>query len=83
MSNGTAADVIAEVQNVIDTLGPGGGLLLCTNHTVQSTPRAFDNTIAYYFAAHRFSGYPLGKKVSQNKSVEGRARECYTWYDRC
>jgi uroporphyrinogen decarboxylase len=62
MSNGTAAEVMAEVRNVINTLGPGGGLLLCSNHTVQSTPRSFENTITYYFAAHHFRNYPLSQK---------------------
>ncbi len=59
MSQGSAEEVVEEVKNVIRTLSPGGGHLLSSNHTIQSTPRALDNTIAYYWAAHAFRGYPI------------------------
>ena len=59
MSHGSVTDVIEEVKNVIDTLSPGGGHLFCSNHTIQSTPRALENTIAYYWAAHNFRDYPI------------------------
>lgn len=54
MSSGTTADVIREVERVIRLLGDGGGLILCSNHTVQAGPKAFDNTLAYYFAAEKY-----------------------------
>lgn len=59
MSRGSATDVVEEVKNVIRTLSPGGGHLLCSNHTIQSTPRAVENTIAFYWAAHTFRSYPI------------------------
>ncbi len=59
MSIGAAVDVAREVRNVISTLGPGGGLILCSNHTIQATERAVDNTIAYYWAAEKFRNYPI------------------------
>jgi len=69
MSKGTTQEVINEVRNVIETLGYGGGLILCSNHTIQSTQRAFDNTVAYYWAAHHFRNYPL-----QTKPVSGSSK---------
>jgi uroporphyrinogen decarboxylase len=59
MSKGTALEVVEEVKNVIRTLAPGGGHLLSSNHTIQATPRAVENTIAFYWAAHAFRNYPI------------------------
>jgi len=59
MSRGSCIDVVEEVKKVIKTLSPGGGFILCSNHVVQSTPKAVDNTIAYYWAANKFRNYPL------------------------
>jgi uroporphyrinogen decarboxylase len=59
MSNGSCSDVVEEVRKVIRTLAPGGGLILCSNHQIQSTARAVDNTIAYYWAADKFRNYPI------------------------
>jgi len=59
MSLGSAQQVVEEVKKVIRTLSPGGGHLLCSNHTIQATPRAVDNAIAFYWAAHHFRGYPI------------------------
>ena len=59
MSYGSAEDVVREVKQVISTLSPGGGHLLCSTHTIQSTPRALENTFAYYWAAHTFRSYPI------------------------
>jgi uroporphyrinogen decarboxylase len=59
MSRGTALEVVEEVKNVIRTLSPGGGHLLSSNHTIQATPRAVENTIAFYWAAHSFRDYPI------------------------
>jgi uroporphyrinogen decarboxylase len=69
MSRGTAAEVVEEVKQVIRTLSPGGGHLLSTNHTIQATPRAVDNTIAFYWAAHHFRNYP----IRMESVSEGRA----------
>ena len=59
MSNGSCSDVVEEVKNVIRTLAPGGGLILCSNHTIQATARAVDNTIAFYWAMNNFRNYPI------------------------
>jgi uroporphyrinogen decarboxylase len=59
MSEGSVLDVIEEVKRTIRTLAPGGGHLLCSNHTIQATPRAVENTVAYYWSAHTFRDYPL------------------------
>ena len=59
MSGGSAADVVEEMKKVIATLSPGGGHILSSNHTIQATPRALENTIAYYWAAHTFRNYPI------------------------
>ena len=59
MSKGTCADVVEEVKKVIRVLAPGGGLILASNHTIQATPRAVDNTIAFYWAAQKFGNYPI------------------------
>jgi len=59
MSRGSVQEVVEEVKKVIRTLSPGGGHLLSSNHTIQATPRAVENTIAFYWAAHHFRGYPV------------------------
>jgi len=59
MTNGSAKDVINEVKNVIDVLGPGGGLILASNHTVQYSKKALDNTINFYWAAEKLRDYPI------------------------
>ena len=59
MSNGSCSDVVEEVKNVIRTLAPGGGLILASNHTIQDTARAVDNTIAFYWAMNNFRNYPI------------------------
>lgn len=70
MSQGTCTDVVKEVEGVVKTLGPGGGLILATNHTIQSTPKAVDNTIAFYWAADRFRDYPIAvdRKSTRRKA---------------
>jgi uroporphyrinogen decarboxylase len=68
MSSGTVQDVISEVRQVIDTLGHGGGLILCSNHTIQATARAFENTVAYYWAANHFRDYPLRTRSTSTAS---------------
>lgn len=69
MSRGTFSDVAEEVRKVIATLSPGGGHILCSNHTIQAGERAVDNTVAYYWAAEKFRNYPLnvGKVAGQKK----------------
>jgi uroporphyrinogen decarboxylase len=70
MSKGSVTEVVEEVKNVIRTLSPGGGHLLSSNHTIQSTPRAVENTIAFYWAAHSFRNYPITlKPVMEMKKV--------------
>jgi uroporphyrinogen decarboxylase len=70
MSRGTAAEVVEEVKKVIRTLSPGGGHLLSTNHTIQASPRAVDNTIAFYWAAHHFRNYPIRiESVSEGRTT--------------
>jgi uroporphyrinogen decarboxylase len=59
MSKGTFSDVVNEVRKVISILSPGGGHILSSNHIIQATARAIDNTIAYYKAAEVFRNYPI------------------------
>jgi uroporphyrinogen decarboxylase len=59
MSNGSFKDVAKEIRNVLSVLSPGGGHILCTNHRIQATSRAVDNTIAYYWIANKLRDYPL------------------------
>lgn len=71
MSGGTCADVVEEVKNVIRTLAPGGGLILGTNHTIQATPKAIDNTIVFYWAAEKFRNYPINlAKPSKQRKID-------------
>ena len=59
MSMGSVVDVVEEVKRVIRTLSPGGGHLVCSNHRVQTTARALDNILAYYWAVEQFRDYPI------------------------
>jgi uroporphyrinogen decarboxylase len=68
MSSGSFKDVADEVRNVIEILSPGGGHILCTNHTIQSSERAIDNIAAYYWAAEKFRNYPLDVKRINKKN---------------
>jgi len=71
MSKGTFKDVAEEVRHVIEVLSPGGGHILCTNHTVQSSERAVDNTVAYYWAANKYRNYPLNvSKLKETKKLD-------------
>lgn len=71
MSEGSCREVAEEVRNVAETLGKGGGLILASNHTIQYTPRAVDNTMAFYWACEQFRDYPLKtKKVVNRKNVD-------------
>lgn len=59
MPFGTVDAVKAEVKRVIETLGPGGGYILCTSHNLQAdTP--LENILAMYEAALEAGKYPLG-----------------------
>jgi uroporphyrinogen decarboxylase len=73
MSEGTFKDVAEEVKNCISTLSPGGGHILCSNHTIQATQRAVDNTIAFYYIANKFRNYP----IRIEKSKEGQKLNIY------
>jgi len=71
MSKGTFSDVAEEVRKVISILSPGGGHILCSNHTIQATLRAVDNTVAYYWAAEKFRNYPINvDKVNNQKKLD-------------
>lgn len=59
LSNGRPEDIISEIKNVIRVLAPGGGFILCSNHAIQSTKRALDNTITYYWALEKLRDYPI------------------------
>jgi uroporphyrinogen decarboxylase len=72
MSEGSAIDVVEEVKKVISTLSPGGGHLLSSNHTIQATPRALENTIAFYWAAHTFRDYPISVGEVENRTKTTR-----------
>jgi len=68
---GNFKDVAEEVRRVIEVLSPGGGHILNTNHTIQASPRAVDNTVAYYWAANHFRNYPINvKKVESDKKLD-------------
>jgi len=59
MPFGTTAEVIGEVKERIRTVGPDGGFILCSAHCIQPSDRAVDNIFAYYWAANKYSNYPL------------------------
>ena len=59
LSHGSVQDVIEEVKKVIRTFAPGGGLIMTSNHTIQYTKRAVENTINYYWAANKLGKYPI------------------------
>jgi uroporphyrinogen decarboxylase len=66
MINGNFVDVANEVKRVISILSPGGGHILCSNHTVQASPRAIDNTITYYWSARKFGNYPINIRTKED-----------------
>jgi len=71
MSEGTFEEVAEEVKNCISVLSPGGGHILCTNHTVQATERAVDNVIAYYYIADKSRNYPIKiEKTKKNQKMD-------------
>jgi uroporphyrinogen decarboxylase len=56
MPFGSVAEVKVEVKRVIETLGPGGGYILCTSHNLQAdTP--LENIFAMYEAAQEVGRY--------------------------
>jgi uroporphyrinogen decarboxylase len=56
---GSVREVEDEVRRRIETVAPGGGLILCSAHRVQpGTP--LENIQAYYRAARAYGGYPIG-----------------------
>ena len=58
MPFGTVDEVKAEVKRAIETLGRGGGYILCTSHNLQAdTP--LENILAMYEAALEVGKYPL------------------------
>jgi uroporphyrinogen decarboxylase len=59
MSSGSVTDVIEEVKHVIRVLAPGGGHIFCSNHSIQDTARALENTVSFYWAFNQFNQYPI------------------------
>jgi uroporphyrinogen decarboxylase len=59
---GSAADVLREVRTRIETMGPGGGFILCSAHRVQpGTP--LSNIDTYYRAAQMYGRYSPGRQT--------------------
>jgi uroporphyrinogen decarboxylase len=59
MREGTPQDVAAEVKQRIQELGPGGGYILSSSHNIgDDVP--LENILAFFDAAKRYGGYPLG-----------------------
>ena len=55
---GTPEEVAHEVRERLQTVAPGGGLILCSAHRVQpGTP--LENIKAYYRAARQYGEYPI------------------------
>jgi uroporphyrinogen decarboxylase len=59
LPHGTAEQVRAEVGRVIDVLGPGGGYLVSSVHTVMNDVPA-ENILAMVDAVEEHGQYPLG-----------------------
>ena len=59
LPNGTPDQVRAEVRRVIDTLGPGGGYLVSSVHTVMNDAPA-ENVLAMVDTVEEFGRYPVG-----------------------
>ncbi len=59
LPNGTVDEVRAEVRRVIDILGPGGGYLVSSVHTVMNDVPA-ENVLAMVDAVEEYGRYPLG-----------------------
>ena len=59
MPFGTVEQVKDDVKRTIETLGPGGGYILCTSHNLQAdTP--IENILSMYETALEVGKYPLG-----------------------
>lgn len=59
LPNGSPEDVRSEVKRVIGTLGPGGGYLLSSVHTIMEEVPA-ENVLAMVDAVREYGSYPLG-----------------------
>ncbi len=59
LPNGTPEDVRQEVKRVIEILGPGGGYLVSSVHTVMDDVPP-ENILAMVDAVEEFGGYPIG-----------------------
>ena len=57
---GTPDEVRREVRRVIDLLGPGGGYLLASVHTIMDEVPP-ENVLAMVDAAFEYGRYPLGR----------------------
>jgi uroporphyrinogen decarboxylase len=59
LPNGTPADVRNEVKRVVDVLGPGGGYMLASVHTIMQDVPA-ENILAMVDAVEELGHYPIG-----------------------
>jgi uroporphyrinogen decarboxylase len=59
LPNGTPEQVRAEVRRVIDILGPGGGYMVSSVHTVMNDVPA-ENVLAMVDAVEEYGRYPVG-----------------------
>lgn len=60
LPNGTPAEVRAEVKRVCEALGPGGGFMVASVHTIMNEVPA-ENILAMTDAVVEFGRYPLGR----------------------
>jgi len=58
LPSGTPGEVRQEVRRIIETLGPGGGLMIGAVHTVMNDVPA-ENVLAMVDAVEEFGYYPL------------------------
>lgn len=56
---GTPEDVRDEVRLRIETVGPGGGLIVAPSHNIQPDV-PLENMLAFYDAVNEYGSYPLG-----------------------
>jgi uroporphyrinogen decarboxylase len=63
LPTGTPDEVRAEVRRVIEILGPGGGYMVSSVHTVMDDVPA-ENILAMVDAVEEYGTYPIGRKAS-------------------
>jgi uroporphyrinogen decarboxylase len=56
--SGSVAEVVAEVKDCIKVAAPGGGYILCSDHSLHDDiPN--ENVFALYGAGRKFGKYPI------------------------